>query len=107
MKNIVGGEVEGIQGYGEVRGSKVSPDGLLEGHIVAGQQLWSDAAQSSQHGPARVDDLQLPVLGKGLWVGGEPGSVPAVVCTQRGTDRSVGKGEPMRFKVSWLQALLS
>ena len=57
----------------------LEPHGLAELDAVASQQLREDAAQRAEHGPPGVDHLQLPVLGEGLRVGGEPGSVPAVV----------------------------
>lgn len=35
--------------------------------------------EGTEHGPARVDDLDLAVTGEGLWVSGQTSSVPAVV----------------------------
>lgn len=37
------------------------PDCLLELHAIVGQQLWGDAAQSSQHGPSGMNDLNAAV----------------------------------------------
>ena len=37
------------------------PDGLAEGHAVLGKQLRGQAAQGSEHGPPRVDHLDLAV----------------------------------------------
>ena len=42
-------------------------------------QCKQRAAQRTEHGPAGVDDLNLPVAGEGLRVGGQAGGVPAVV----------------------------
>ncbi|CAA6654041.1 unnamed protein product [Spirodela intermedia] len=53
--------------------SGLEPDGLSELDAVASEQLREDAAEGAEHGPAGVDDLQLPVLGEGLGVGGEAG----------------------------------
>ncbi|CAL9121091.1 unnamed protein product [Musa acuminata var. zebrina] len=60
----------------------LEPDGLAELDAVAGEELGEDAAEGAEHGPAAVDDLQLPVLGEGLGVGGEAGGVPAVVARE-------------------------
>ena len=43
---------------------------------VLGEQLGGDAAEGAQHGPARVDDLDLAVAREGLGVRGEAGRVP-------------------------------
>ena len=55
------------------------------------------AAERAKHGPAGVDDLDLPEAGKGLRVGGQAGGVPAVVTgvltcgkRERRTTSSVG-----------------
>ncbi|GER26026.1 chlorophyll a-b binding protein [Striga asiatica] len=42
-------------------------------------ELREDAPEGAEHGPPRVDDLELAVLGEGLWVGREARGVPAVV----------------------------
>jgi len=47
--------------------------------VALGDELGGHAAQGAEHGPAGVDHLDLPVLGKGGGVGGEAGGVPAVV----------------------------
>ena len=41
------------------------------------EQLGRDAAQRAQHGPARVDDLDLAVAREGLRVRGQARRVPA------------------------------
>jgi hypothetical protein len=44
--------------------TSLEPDGLGEGDAaILGQQLGGHAPQSSQHGPAGVDDLNLAVPG--------------------------------------------
>ncbi|KAL6206820.1 hypothetical protein ACLB2K_024066 [Fragaria x ananassa] len=60
-------------------GSGLEPHCLAELDTVAGQELGEDAPESSEHGPPGVDHFELTVLGKGLWVGREPSSVPTVV----------------------------
>jgi hypothetical protein len=64
---------------GKDLGARLEPDGLTE-LGGAGQQLGGDAAQSSKHGPAGMDHLQLAVPPEGLRVCGQTGRVPAVVC---------------------------
>lgn len=69
-------------------GARVEPSNV----VCALQQLWHDAAERSQHGPARVDDLDLAVPGKGLRVGRQAGGVPAVVTGELAwTQRTQGK----------------
>ncbi len=46
---------------------------------VRGQKGADMRTEGTEHGPAGVDDLDLAVSGEGLWVGGQTGSVPAVV----------------------------
>ena len=60
-------------------GTGLEPHRLAELHTVLGQELWGHAPESTEHGPAGVDDLELAVAGEGLGVGGESGGVPAVV----------------------------
>ena len=90
------GEGHGDDGLGvdegwvsEVVESVLSEDGGsgLEPHSgvskvngsVAGEELWGDASEGSQHGPAGVDHLALSVAGKGLWVSRETGGIPSVI----------------------------
>jgi hypothetical protein len=68
----------------------LEPHGLAELDAVAGEQLREHAAQRAQHGPAGVDDLQLPVLGERLRVRRQPRGVPAVVA--RELARQVARG---------------
>ena len=44
----------------------LEPDSLLELNAVLLQQLGGEAAKSTKHGPAGVDDLKLTVASKGL-----------------------------------------
>ena len=44
-----------------------------------GRPFWNEASQSSKHSPASMNELQLTVAGKGLWVGRQSGRVPAIV----------------------------
>ena len=60
-------------------GTSLEPHSLAEWHAVLGQQLGRHAAQSAKHGPAGVDDLDLPVLGEGLGISGQTSCVPSVV----------------------------
>ena len=60
-------------------GTSLEPHGLTELHTVLGQQLGGNAAQSSKHGPASVDQLQLTVAAEGLGVGGQTSGIPAIV----------------------------
>ncbi|KAK6917214.1 LOW QUALITY PROTEIN: hypothetical protein RJ641_017965, partial [Dillenia turbinata] len=60
-------------------GSGLEPHGLTKLDTVACQELRKDASESSKHGPSAMDHLELTVLGKGLWVSGQPSSVPPVV----------------------------
>ncbi len=75
-----GGVAEVVEAIGaEDGGSSLEPDGLSQGHAVVGEQLGGHAAQSSQEGPAGVDDLGLAEALEGLWVSRETSSVPSVV----------------------------
>ncbi len=57
-----GGVAEVVQATrGEDLGASLPPDGLAKGDAVLGQQLWGHAAQGSEHGPPRVDHLDLAV----------------------------------------------
>jgi len=48
-------------------GASLEPHGLTELHTgILGQQLGGQHAQSTQQGPTRVDQLNLPVAGEGL-----------------------------------------
>ncbi len=60
------------------------PGGTHRHARVLGEQLWGDAAEGAEHGPAGVDDLDLPVAGEGLWVSGQTSCVPA--CRQNNHD---------------------
>ncbi|KAM3412329.1 hypothetical protein ACQJBY_003806 [Aegilops geniculata] len=60
-------------------GTGLEPYGLAELDAVACKKLGEDASERTEHGPSAVDHLELPVLGKGLGVGREPGGVPPVV----------------------------
>ncbi|GIM00221.1 hypothetical protein Vretimale_5371, partial [Volvox reticuliferus] len=61
-------------------GASLEPHGLAERDAgVLRQQLRSHAAQSAEHRPASMDELQLAVALEGLWVGRQTGGVPAVV----------------------------
>ena len=53
-------------------GAGLEPDGLGVGGLV---QLGDDAAQRSEEGPARMDDLHLAVPLEGLGVGGQTGGI--------------------------------
>ncbi|GIL74276.1 hypothetical protein Vretimale_2021 [Volvox reticuliferus] len=78
-------------------GTSLEPDGLTKRDPrVLGQELRRHAAQSAQHGPAGVDELQLAVALERLWVRGQAGSVPAVVArelaSQVGRDITLREG---------------
>ncbi|KAK6932238.1 hypothetical protein RJ641_001862, partial [Dillenia turbinata] len=60
-------------------GSGLEPHCLTKLDTVACQKLREDTSQSSKHGPSAMDHLELTVLGEGLWVSGQPCSVPSVV----------------------------
>ena len=53
-------------------GAGLEPDGLGVGGLV---QLGDDAAQRSEEGPARMDDLHLAVPLEGLGVSGQTGGI--------------------------------
>ena len=53
-------------------GAGLEPDGLGVGGLV---QLGDDAAQRSEEGPARMDDLHLAVPLEGLGVGGQASGI--------------------------------
>ena len=43
--------------------------GYTHRDAVLCEELWGEAAEGAQHGPASVDDLDLTVARKCLWVG--------------------------------------
>jgi hypothetical protein len=51
-------------------------DDLAKLDAVAGEQLEEDTTERAEHGPVAVDDIELAVLGEGLRIGGQLGSVP-------------------------------
>ena len=67
---------------GENLGSGLKPHGLAELYAVLRQKLGGHDSQGAEHGPARVNDLELAVAGEGLGVGGESSSVPAIVARE-------------------------
>ncbi|GIL88150.1 hypothetical protein Vretifemale_16240, partial [Volvox reticuliferus] len=71
-------------------GAGLEPHGLTELHAALGQQLRGHAAQSTQHSPTRVDQLQLAIALEGLRVRRQASSVPAVVT--RKLAGQVGRG---------------
>ena len=81
----------------EDRGSGLEPDGRVAevGNSVVLEQLRDEASQGSEHGPTGVDDLELPVLGKGLRIGRESSGIPAVVTRELSVQvgRAVSLGE--------------
>jgi len=71
-------------------GTSLEPDGLTEGGTVLGKELGDDAAESTEHGPAGVDELSLAVSSEGLGIGGEAGGVPSVVTGELTSEVSGG-----------------
>ncbi len=77
-------------------GAGLEPQGLAELHTsVLLQELRGEAAQSAEHGPAGMDQLNLAVTGEGDGVGRQAGGVPSVVtgvlaCT--GVKLDAGRG---------------
>ena len=70
------GEAEVLDALiGEDLGTSLEP-GDVAG---VGRPFGDDAAESTKHGPASVDELDLTVLGEGLGVSGETSGIPAVV----------------------------
>jgi len=66
--------------FGEDLRSCLEPDGLAElDSGVFAEELRGEASEGAQHGPSGMDDLELAVLGEGLGIGRETGSVPSVV----------------------------
>jgi hypothetical protein len=43
--------------------ASLEPDGLAELDAIAGEQFGKDTAEGAKHGPPRVDNLELAVLG--------------------------------------------
>jgi hypothetical protein len=59
-------------------GASLEPHSLTELDAEAAlQPLGEDAAQGAEHGPASVDQLELPVTPEGRGVSGQTGGVPA------------------------------
>ena len=56
------------------------------------QQLGGDAAQSAQHGPASMDDLQLTEPTEGLGVSRQTSSVPTIVTGELASQVGGGVG---------------
>ena len=56
-------------------GTSIEPSNVSS----VGGPFWDQAAQGTEHSPAGVDQLQLSVTGKSLWIGRESCGIPAVV----------------------------